>query len=464
MKQLKAPFIAIASILILTALMLTFLEPPGQATRSESDGQTPALPDGRWQPRQTPPAGASPRALEPFYRRISEASDTKAYRAAARHIAAEAPAQHFNALMEQLLTRWVVHDTDAALDYAAALEGEQNGRHLLEYALLAAGGSDFGRAIEWLSKQSPAGADKQKLLVALYQGPAGNTPREALRHIDLLEEGEFKDNMVSKLVGQWAQNDTAGALSWLNSQLPLTGALHQLHESLFSSLMENDFDKAGALIQNMPVGERKHRLARRYVVELGERGIPEALQWARTLTDPESYRIALSAGYEAWLRQESAKTVILEELMSESDSDFRNHLINEVALDIAAQDPGKLGEVVDQLPPSAQGAVAEKVVRFWKERAPDEATAWVRELPPGTAKDHASSVLVQYFTKQRRQEHVLALTANIENSRMRYEAARRAVVDWYRRSPETALALLEQMSFLSDTERQSISSELKPGE
>lgn len=463
MPQLKTAFIIIGSIGVLTALMLVFLQPPGQSRSDPGETRNGDHENEVSSPPDSPPPAATSTepAVKRLHNRIDAASSTEQFRAAADAILNDAPPEQLTPLMARLLKRWAAHDISEALQFAAGLTGEAGDEDWLKHAVVAAGRVDFARTVEWLEDESLQEGQHQSLLAALYQGAADKVPEQALEHIDSLQDDELRRNMVHKLVGLWAQQDAAAALGWLGSRVPLSEPLRQLHESLFSRFKEDHFDRAGELIQGMPVSERKRQLARDYASELAQRDIPAALKWARGLNAPESYRMALSASYEAWLRAESDKSVILQELLGESDSGFRNHLINEVALDIAANDPAELGDLVSQLPESAQGDVTEKAVRFWQERAPDEAAAWVSRLESGPAKDRGSAVLVDHFTREGDRDRVLSLLNNIEDEQVRHDAAKRATSRWYRQSPDEAREMLEQMSFLNDAEREAIVSDLE---
>lgn len=460
MKYLKTPLIVTGSILVLTALMVTFLEPPG---RHEPAAEGGAADRGKTASSQ-PSSPASPAA---DFRRKIDAAGSGEFKAVANEILNEAPSERRAELMARLLDRWAEQDLTAALDFAANLERYDQAVPLLQHVVRKAGETDFAGVMQWLGRQSMAGPKKQHLLTMLYGKPAEAHPEAALAHVDQLPAGDFKNNVIRKLVGQWAREDPAAAREWLDSR-PLDGPLRGLRDSLGGGppadapdpAPETVTDKAEQIL-SMPVGDEKNRLAREYAEELAGENLEAAREWARTLNDPEAYKVALSAVYESWMRTEPDKTVILEELLGESDSGFRDHLINEVALDVASADPAALGEVLDQLPDSAQPDVADKIVRFWKERSPDEAAAWAGRLESGPAKDRANSILVEHYLGRDEQGRALSLIGSVEDSELRYELMKKTAEKWHRSNPDEARKMLAGIPFLSDSEKQSLDAHLQ---
>lgn len=101
-----------------------------------------------------------------------------------------------------------------------------------------------------------------------------------------------------------------------------------------------------------------------------------------------------------------------------------------------------------------------EVVRFRKERATDEAAAWVNGLDSGPAKDRAGAVMVDHYTRKGNRERVVSMLQAIDDARVRHESVEQAAAHWYRQSPAQARELLDQMPFLNDDEKDSIYSRL----
>lgn len=356
-------------------------------------------------------------------------------------------------LIELLLDRWFEKDLPAALNFVSNIEQADTRKALLQYALVEGAYLDFRGVMAWINRQPES--SRQDLAGMLYEGVGKENPGYALEFIDLLNEGEFKEHVMRVLLEHWGQWDTAAALSWMNAQV-LPQSLGDVKASLLSRLMAQDPHEAGGMIRNMQPSHQKNTLARKYADMMAMQDVQAAAGWARSLDDPNSYGIALTAVYEAWFRQEPDKRLIMEQVMAESDSDLRDRLINEIALDIANSNPAELAAMVDRLPETSQPDVAEKTVRFWKDRDPGQTLNWIDTLAPGPVRDRAVKIMVEDFLLRGDKEEALSLAATIEDRGLRYKAVRSAAEHWYQADPEEARRILNDISFLSESEKEAI--------
>jgi hypothetical protein len=372
----------------------------------------------------TPHSSTEDDTIGAWYKRINDATTSDQFNAIAREVMATAPAEAINSLMESLFDRWIEKDPAAALDFAGRIEAES----LLE-ALT-------GRLLY------TEGAER------------------ILRLAELVNDEAVKARVMRMVLAQWAQQDISAALSWMNTQV-LPPALDDMKASLLARLTKQNPQEAGVLIRNMQAGHGKNTAARNYAATLAGTDIREAMSWAASLDDADAYGIALTAVYEAWFQTEPDKKLIMEQVLAESDSGLRDRLINEIALDIASMNPAELAAMVERLPETSQPDVAEKAVRFWKERDSAQALNWVKSLAPGPVKDRGSKVMVEDLLLKDDRQGAFSLAMTIGDNRVRYEAVKTVVQHWYAANPAEARQILDGNSLLSEAEKAGISSHIQ---
>lgn len=453
--QIRTLLLVIGSIVLLSAIIVFV----GTPDHSQSDfasfkGDNAVSPVVAAQS-----SGEAGSGFEALYKKINAASPAE-FESLAYEVMSTAPAAQVNMFLELLLARWVGKDLAAALNFADNLGDKAMREALLRYVLIKGGQTDFPATLDWLTVHIADDEEMHGLITALFEGVAKESPERALKFAELLGDGNFKDYIVRVLLEQWAQQDMVAAFAWANEQ-GSSPMLENAKASFLFRLMEQNPQEAGALIRNMPPGEQKETLARRYAGELAKQDVQAAANWARTLDDSNSYGIALSAAYEAWFLKEPDKKIIMEQVLVESDSDLRDRLINEIALDMANNNPAELAGMIDRLPESAQLDVAEKAVRFWKERNPTAALEWINGLNPGPVKDRTSAVMAEDLVIKGNRDQALMLAGTIGDDSLRYDAARKVLQYWYQANPDEARRVVQGVPYLTETEKDSISSVMR---
>lgn len=454
--QIKTPLLVIGSIILLS-LIIVFLGSPNNSQRDRAlveAGNAGAVESAAPSARDL--AAADP-GFEALYQKVNAASPAE-FEAIAYEVMSTAPREQVNMFLELLLARWIEKDLAAALDFAGNLGDKTLREALLRYTLIKGGRVDFPATLDWVNRHIADEEEKYNLITAFFEGVAKESPEYALQFVELLADENFKDHIIRVLLEQWAKQDMVSAFAWANDQGSSSPVLDNAKASFLFRLMNLDPQEAGALIRNMPAGEQKEALARRYADELAKEDIEAAAAWARTLDDPNSYGVALSTAYEAWFRKEPDKKIIMEQVLIESDSSLRDRLINEIALDMANSNPAELAGMLDKLPDSAQLDVAEKAVRFWKERDPSATLEWVNGLNPGIVKDRTSAVMAEDLVIKGRRDEALMLAGAIGDQSLRYESAKKVLEYWYQVKPDEAQRVVHGVPYLSEAEKESISS------
>jgi hypothetical protein len=151
----------------------------------------------------------------------------------------------------------------------------------------------------------------------------------------------------------------------------------------------------------------------------------------------------------------------MEQVLAESDSALRDRLINEIALDMANANPAELAAILHRLPATSQPDVAEKTVRFWKDRNAEQAMNWVSSLAPGPVRDRASKVMIESFLFKGDRQGALALAATIGDNRLRYDSIRNVAEYWYQANPAEARQAIDGISTLSAAEKARLSAQMQ---
>lgn len=453
--QIKNLLLVIGSIALLS-IVIAFLGSPDNPQNDpvQSRAHTGGIPGSA---AQSP--GGADSDFEALYRKVNAASPAE-FESLAYDVMSTAPEDQVNMFLELLLARWAAKDLTAALNFADYLGDNAMRAALLRYTLIKGGQTDFPATLDWLIGHIVDEEEKHDLITALFEGVAKESPEYALQFVELLRDENFKDHIMRVLLEQWGQRDMVAAFAWANEQ-GYSPVLDNAKASFLFRLMEMNPQEAGALIRNMPAGEQKQTLARKYAGELAKEDVQAAANWARGLDDPDSYGIALSAAYEAWFLKEPDKKVIMEQVLVESDGDLRDRLINEIALDMANNNPADLAGMIDRLPESAQLDAAEKAVRFWKERNPAEALEWVNGLNTGPVKDRTSAVMAEDLVIKGNRDQALMLAGTIGDDSLRYDAARKVLQYWYQANPDEARRVVQGVPYLTETEKDSISSVMR---
>jgi hypothetical protein len=447
---LKTLSIILGSIILLTATMLLVLEPPGTRNLQSDVAVSGAEDNSAPENRATKSAD-----LAQFTHRIPQVSSKEEFEAIAGDIAENVPAENRRALMELLYSHWLKLDVESALDYARKSRQAENGGMLQEYALVTGGAVSFPSVFNWVMAQKIEEAEKKALINMLYFGVGRESQVLALTFIDLLVDEVQKDQIMRALIEQWAAKDLPSTLSWMSSR-ELSESMEELKQTLILRSTGQESAAPDTAIRNMAAGQEKNKLAREYADQLAKTDISAAANWARSLDDPEAYKVALSAVFEAWVLQEPDKRKILQELLAESDSQVRDHLINEVALDIASSNPQDLAAMINQVPETAQSQVAEKIVRFWQVRSSEDTLKWITGLDAGPVKDRAAGVMAELLLNANNNEQAIALIKQMQEQTTRYESSKSLINRIKQRDPAEARKILDQLEFLSKEEKESI--------
>jgi hypothetical protein len=188
------------------------------------------------------------------------------------------------------------------------------------------------------------------LIELLVQRWATNSPASAAEWVEAhLIDNDSAHNVFNRIVVPWAQEDLAGAVAWAQ-QLPAgenkTAAVSSL---AFEAALQKQALTAISLTRDIPSGAERDNLLI-YVTQ----------QWATTDRDSAI----------TWINQ-------VEELT------LREEMLGKVAVNLGAEDPLAAAEIiVGKIPPGpVRDDALVDVIRFWAASAPENAVAWVQQLP-----------------------------------------------------------------------------------
>ena len=445
--------IVFLSIVLLTVLMLLVLEPPGGSVQQSDTGVVDS--EYSLNERGSLNTNKSNLALEPLKSEIRQVSDIEECQKLAKKIDTAIAVEDKRVLLELLLSYWLKLDTVSGLNFARSVKVNQHAGVLLGYAIHIAGGLNFTAVVGWINSLDTVDVEKESLINTLYYGIGNESPISALKFIDLVDNLQVKKQIMQALLHRWYAQDSQSTLAWLDARKP-DPYLEEIKIELTASVPKNSLDETGEQIRNMKTGQDKNKLTRDHANKLAGISIEQATNWARSLDDPESYKIALVVVFEEWVKQEPDKRKIFEELLTESDSNVRDHLLNEVSLDIAAGNPKDLAAMIDMVPTSAQPEIAEKVVRFWRGRNPQETVDWVSELHPGTTRDHATVAITDHLLNIKKFDQAIQLVSKVQDGLKQYETSAKVFMSMYENDPEKARNAIGSADYLSNRQREEL--------
>lgn len=180
------------------------------------------------------------------------------------------PGEDRERLMGNIAETWGNRDPQAALAWAATLEGEEKTE-----------------------------ANKKAL-----NGWANKDPKAAAAHLATLPAAEG-DKYLGAIAGRWANRNPSEAAAWLTTQ-PEGDGRKEAMGSVMGSWSETEPEKASAWLVTQPTGGSKDT----GIVTLANSQVksdPEAaLTWAATINDPTTRSLQLKANVRQWARRDNA--------------------------------------------------------------------------------------------------------------------------------------------------------------
>lgn len=206
-------------------------------------------------------------------------------------------------------------DPSKAVAMAAGLEG---GDQVRAYSQIASqwAAKDFAAAESWINTLS--GEAKDQAMSEALGVLARNDPQAAAAKVASLSEGRGRDQAIRDIAGEWSRNNPSEAAAWLVSQSP-----EDMGDAM-RSVMGNwvNQDSAGALnfIQQQPVGEGRDTATQTYLWMNQDMAPGDAVALAESISDERDRSRTIGMTAWRWMQEdETAARAYVESSTALSD-------------------------------------------------------------------------------------------------------------------------------------------------
>ena len=310
----------------------------------------------------------------------------------------------------KILTEWFERNPEDALTYVRNMpRGGAEYTEALFIVLSGLGKNDPARAVG-LAREMATTREQQAIYSALFDQVVRTDIRTALSLIELVPQGESRDNALRALAAGWADQDVLAALDWAKglsnpterataveatliirakrdprrtvdlAQQLLTGdALDRTLTEAMKNLAEQDPRAAGEMVMRLPDGAVKTRATLDVVRALAAEQPATALAWIKSLPPGQLQQLALNNVLDFWSANDpqSAGEYVAQMPAGPDQDVAATHL----AKSFGAADPSKAVRWAESLQGSARTAALVSIASGWSQKDPSAATRWAAALP-----------------------------------------------------------------------------------
>jgi hypothetical protein len=188
--------------------------------------------------------------------------------------------------------------------------------------------------------------------------------------------------LASALISRWAEEDIDGAVAWVR-ELPEEAFRAIAWEHVATAWAGKDLPAVMEWLRSSLEGESKSAAIRAAAYEAARADPVAALQLAVDLPPDEQRDELLAHSVMQWM--EANPDQAAEWVSRIPDEHLRTRLLEAVAVALAAQDPAAAAGFVSRniAPGDEQNRAAIVVAAQWIQTAPESASVWVNQFPPG---------------------------------------------------------------------------------
>lgn len=336
----------------------------------------------------------------------------------------------------KILAEWFERNPEDALTYVRNMpRGGAEYTEALFIVLSGLGKKDPARAVG-LAREMATTREQQAIYSELFDQVVRTDIRTALSLIELVPQGEGRNNALRALVAGWAGQDVLAALDWakalndpterataveatliirakrdprrtvdLAQQLLIGDALDRTLTEAMKNLAEQDPRAAGEMVMRLPEGAVKTRATLEVVRALAAEQPATALAWIKSLPPGQLQQLALNNVLDFWSANDpKGAGEYVAQMPQGPDQDVAaTHL----AKSLGAADPSNAVRWAASLQGSARTAALVSIASGWAQKDPPAATRWAAALPidnPARAdaiKDAASYWFLQDYEAAR---------------------------------------------------------------
>jgi hypothetical protein len=356
-------------------------------------------------------------------------------------------------LLRNVANTWAEVDPKAALGWTRTIDDPQLGRQLFSSTLAQIAQSDPAEAQNQL-RALHAGQERDNAVNEVINTIARQDVKSALSFLELLPEGRVRDTAKSNLASQLANLDPKAAGELLLT-LPVSLITDRVGQ-IAGAMAADNLQVALEWSRNLPQGQaRKNalnglcsawaqydpRAAAEWMMKeqpgadissvvgnWASNAPRDVLAWARTLTNEDTKRGALTFVVQTLTRDNAAeaRTVFMQDLTPEAQAAAAPQL----AESLAKRDLAATRAWAESLPPGAarDGAFG-GIVREWAAQDAAGAAGWIEKMPAGEGRD---MVVTQFAGSviRREPETAMAWAASIVEPQLRSTQLEQLAIRW----------------------------------
>ena len=310
----------------------------------------------------------------------------------------------------RILAEWFDKNPEDALAYARNIpRGGAEYTEALFIVLSGVGKKDPARAVG-LAREMATTREQQAIYSLLFDQVVRTDIGTALSLLELVPQGEGRDNALRALAVGWADRDILAALDWAKgltdpaegataieatliirakrdprrtvdlAQQLLTGdALDRTLTEAMKNLIEQDPRAAGEMVVRLPEGGVKTRATLEVVRALAAEQPATALAWIKSLPPGQLQQLALNNVLDFWSATDPRSAGEYVAQMPEGpDQDVA---ATHFAKNFGAADPSNAVRWAESLKSSARTAALVSIASGWAQKDPSAATQWAAALP-----------------------------------------------------------------------------------
>jgi hypothetical protein len=310
----------------------------------------------------------------------------------------------------RVLAEWFARNPEDALAYVRNMP--RGGAEYTEALFVVLGGlgkKDPARAVG-LAREMATTREQQAIYSLLFDQAVRTDIRTALSLIELMPEGESRDNALRALAAGWADQDVLAALDWakgltdpadrataveatliirakrdprrtvdLARQLLTGDALDRTLTEAMKNLVEQDPRAAGEMVMRLPDGAVKTRATLELVRALAAEQPATALAWIKSLPPGQLHQLALNNVLDFWSANDPRSAGEYVAQMPEGPD--QDAAATHFAKNFGATDPSNAVRWAESLQGSARTAALVSIASGWAQKDPSAATRWAAALP-----------------------------------------------------------------------------------
>jgi len=273
----------------------------------------------------------------------------------------------------------------------------------------------------------------------------------ARQWVEELPAGDLKSVAANALVQQWVKQDLSSARQWAESLAQEeSGAYHSLLSVVASSWALREPEAAGRWMAELSRGKKGlppwHPIAR----ELAYVDAAAATIWAQQLPEGDDRHKALETISEVWASRdpEAARAWISRLPENERREGFDRHIVLGEFQQLAGGD-NSLGELlakVEDLPEDYRQEATGALLGYSRASRGPEIVTWLQTRPHGETKDQLISTHLTILARGHHPEVVVQMLEQIQDEKLRFAGARRAVGQWNSRDRTLAAHWVPKLS------------------